>query len=362
MTKDSPTSTSRSDAIDKIEKPLLETHNLVKRFSVSRSFIPTKSRSVAAVDGVNLAIYEGETFGLVGETGCGKSTLGRLLVGLLQPTEGSVIFEGKDLSKIKGEKLRKLRAQMQIVFQDPFGSLDPRYSVARSIAEPLRAHGLGNHEKISARVDELLDLVGLPRSMAKRLPHEMSGGQRQRVGIARAIATEPKFIVADEPVSALDVSVQAQILNLLMDLQNRLGLTFVFVAHGLNVVRHVSNRVAVMYLGKVMELAPSNQLFQEFAHPYTASLISAVPNLEDKGKQPRIALKGEVGSALDLPSGCRFSHRCPAKQSICETQEPELVEITSGHFTACHFPLLSNSERSHFFNQSFQIKSIKTRR
>lgn len=342
--------------------PLVETRNLVKRFSTSRSLLSTKGRSTVAVDGVDLSIYEGETFGLVGESGCGKSTLGRLLVRLLEPSEGSVIFQGVDLSELKGEKLRQERAKMQIVFQDPYGSLDPRYTVGRSIAEPLRAHGIGDQKRIANRVEELLDLVGLPQSMISRLPHEMSGGQRQRVGIARAIALEPKFIVADEPVSALDVSVQAQILNLLMDLQNRLGLTYVFVAHGLNVVRHVSNRVAVMYLGKIMELAPSIPLFTDFTHPYTASLLSAVATLEEGSQRERIVLQGEVGSATNLPSGCRFHPRCPARQKVCEERQPELVEVSPGHFSACHFPLLSDLDRSNFFNKSSEIKSINTRR
>lgn len=342
--------------------PLVETHNLVKRFSTSHSILSRKKNSVVAVDGVDISVYEGETFGLVGESGCGKSTLGRLLVRLLEPSEGSVVFQRTDLSKLNREMLRRQRADMQIVFQDPFGSLDPRYSVARSIAEPLRAHGIKNKKEIAGRVGNLLDMVGLPQSMAGRLPHEMSGGQRQRVGIARAIALEPKFIVADEPVSALDVSVQAQILNLLMDLQVRLGLTYVFVAHGLNVVRHVSNRVAVMYLGKIMELAPSELLFGGFSHPYTASLLSAVPTLEDEGKRQRIVLQGEVGSAGNLPSGCRFHPRCAARQPICTEQQPELVEIAPGHFTACHFPMLSDSDRSNFFNRSSKLESISTRR
>lgn len=341
--------------------PLLQVRNLTKSFSGSRSFLRPARRLVRAVDGVDLSVYEGETFGLVGESGCGKSTLGRLLVRLVEPTEGSVVFRGTDLATLKGEKLRQLRSEMQIVFQDPFGSLDPRYSVSRSIAEPLRAHGVSDRPRIKGRVSELLDMVGLPQSMAERLPHEMSGGQRQRVGIARAIALEPKFIVADEPVSALDVSVQAQILNLLMDLQNTLGLTYVFVAHGLNVVRHVSNRVAVMYLGRIMELAESERIFQSFTHPYTASLLSAVATLGEEGKQ-RLILKGEVGSAANLPSGCRFHPRCPIRQKICEEVQPELSEIEPGHWCACHFPLATGAERSKFFAGSIDTNSINIRR
>lgn len=334
------------------EVPLVEARALEKHFSGSGSFFGRKRGLVKAVDGVDLSVYEGETFGLVGESGCGKSTLGRMLIRLLDPNQGSVLFRGENLSDLSGDRLRQTRSQMQIIFQDPFGSLDPRYSVQRSIAEPLQAHGITDKKRIRNRVDELLELVGLPQSMSKRLPNEMSGGQRQRVGIARAIALEPKFIVADEPVSALDVSVQAQILNLLMDLQNRLGLTYLFVSHGLNVVRHVSNRAAVMYLGRIMELAPSEVLFSSFAHPYTGSLFSAVATLDNQQDQKRIVLRGEVGSASRVPTGCRFHPRCPMRRQICEELQPELQEIAPGHFCACHFPLVSDSDRASFFNAS----------
>lgn len=350
---------SKNPNVSKV--PLVEVRQLVKSFSSSRGVFNRSKRIVRAVDGVDISVYEGETFGLVGESGCGKSTLGRLLVRLLEPTSGSVLFQGVDLASLGAETLRRQRGQMQIVFQDPFGSLDPRYSVEQSIAEPLRAHGINDRNVIRNRVQELLEMVGLPANMMLRLPNEMSGGQRQRVGIARAIALEPKFIVADEPVSALDVSVQAQILNLLMDLQTRLGLTYVFVAHGLNVVRHMSNRVAVMYLGKVMELAPSETLFSGFAHPYTASLLSAVITFDQQDQQ-RIVLQGEIGSAARLPTGCRFHPRCPARQKICEESQPELVEIEPGHFAACHFPFMSTSDRSAFFKSTSQITTITTRR
>lgn len=325
---------------------LIEVRALRKQFSSHRSLVRPSQGVVKAVDGVDLDIVAGETFGLVGESGCGKSTLGRLLVRLLEPTAGSVRFQGVDLAGLKGTRLRQQRADMQIIFQDPFGSLDPRWRIGRAIAEPLRANGLHDDRQTRAQVDTLLDSVGLDGSMVDRFPHEMSGGQRQRVGIARAIALKPKFIVADEPVSALDVSVQAQIVNLLMDLQVRLGLTYAFVAHGLNVVRHVSTRVGVMYLGRIVEQAPTEELFSSFAHPYTASLLSAVPTVEHGKTRQRIVLSGEVGSASRLPSGCRFHPRCPLRQQRCEVEDPPLRELWPGHFAACHFPLVSQTERT----------------
>ncbi len=322
---------------------LVEVRGLRKQFSIHQSLLRPSKGAVKAVDGVDLDIVAGETFGLVGESGCGKSTLARLLVRLLEPTAGAVRFQGVDIARFRGSRLRQQRADMQMIFQDPFGSLDPRWRIERAIAEPLRAHGLRGRSQLRTRVETLLNAVGLDESMADRFPHQMSGGQRQRVGIARAVALQPKLIVADEPVSALDVSVQAQIVNLLMDLQERLGLTYVFVAHGLDVVRHVSTRIGVMYLGRIVEQAPTETLFANFAHPYTASLLSAIPAMEQGRRHQRIVLSGEVGSAANL-----FHPRCLRRQQRCEVDDPTLRELSPHHFVACHFPLTSRTDRVDF--------------
>ncbi len=345
---ESDTAASTHETVGAAAPALVEVRGLRKQFSIHQSLLRPSKGAVKAVDGVDLDIVAGETFGLVGESGCGKSTLGRLLVRLLEPTAGAVRFQGVDIARFRGSRLRQQRADMQMIFQDPFGSLDPRWRIERAIAEPLRAHGLRGRSQLRTRVETLLNAVGLDESMADRLPHQMSGGQRQRVGIARAVALQPKLIVADEPVSALDVSVQAQIVNLLMDLQERLGLTYVFVAHGLDVVRHVSTRIGVMYLGRIVEQAPTETLFANFAHPYTASLLSAIPAMEQGRRHQRIVLSGEVGSAASLPSGCRFHPRCPRRQQRCEVDDPTLRELSPHHFVACHFPLTSRTDRVNF--------------
>lgn len=318
--------------------PLIETDSLTKHFPIG-GFVGRSRAAVHAVDDVSLEIYRGEAFGLVGESGCGKSTLGRVLIRLLEPTSGRIHFQGEDLTKVRGERLRRLRRQIQIVFQDPFGSLDPRQSVGEIVGEPLLAHGLASGRQLQERVSTLLEMVGLDPSVARRHPHQFSGGQRQRVSIARAIAPEPSFIVADEAVSALDVSIQSQILNLLMDLQAELDLTYLFIAHGLNVVRHISDRVGVMYLGKVVEVAPTDVLFDDYAHPYTAALISAIPPPHPGRPRRRIVLHGDLPSPVSPPSGCRFHTRCPIAQATCVDEVPPLRELRPGHSVACHFPI-----------------------
>ncbi|HSE72494.1 MAG TPA: oligopeptide/dipeptide ABC transporter ATP-binding protein [Nocardioidaceae bacterium] len=294
--------------------------------------------AVKAVDGVDLDIEQGKTLGLVGESGCGKSTLGRALLRLVPVTEGTVMFDGVDVASLKGEKLRAQRQNMQMVFQDPLASLNPRQSIETILTEPLRAHGIAYDSK--TRVRELLEKVGLPASAARKYPHEFSGGQRQRIGIARAIAMEPKFVIADEPVSALDVSIQAQVLNLLEDLQDDLGLTYLVIAHDLAVVRHVSDEVAVMYLGGIVEQADSDALYAEPMHPYTKALMSAVPVPDPvvEAKRERILLTGDLPSPANPPTGCRFHTRCPFRQAErCDTERPELREVAPGHRVACHF-------------------------
>lgn len=317
-------------------QPLVEVKDLVRHYRAPGTM--SKRQVIRAVDGVSFDVIEGETLGVVGESGCGKSTLGRLLVKLDSPTSGNVRFEGLDLSTVHRGALQGLRRDLQMIFQDPMGSLDPLWRAERIIAEPLRASGMRDRHELRARVEELLSTVGLDPELGSRLPSEMSGGQRQRVGIARAIATGPRLIVADEPVSALDVSVQAQVVNLLAELQSRLKLSYVFIAHGLEVVRHLSDRVAVMYLGKVVELAPAEELFAAPAHHYTAMLLAAVPSA-DPGRRSGVAVQGEVGSAMNPPSGCRFNPRCPARQTRCSTEEPVLARIGESRLVACHYPL-----------------------
>lgn len=309
---------------------LLEAQNLKKYYRVSDNKI------LKAVDGVSFKVYQGETLGLVGESGCGKSTTGRLIMRLEDPTEGKVIFEGQDLTAMKGKTLRSIRKDIQIIFQDPYSSLNPRMKVRDIIAEPLRVHRLASSAEIEQRVDQLLNFVGLAAYQGDRYPHEFSGGQRQRVGIARALATNPKLIVCDEPVSALDVSIQSQVINLLKDLQQEFNLTYLFIAHGLNVVKHMSDRVGVMYLGKMVELAGGKELYHNPLHPYTQALLSAIPKPVPGVKKDRIILTGDVPSPVDPPPGCYFSPRCFRRQEICDQKAPEMKEVKPGHFCACH--------------------------
>ena len=322
--------------------PLLSIKNVSKRFTVGSRFSSTGLKIVHAVDNVSFDVRPGETLGLVGESGCGKSTLGRCIARLYEPSSGAILFEGEDIAKKTLSQLRPIRPRLQMVFQDPYASLNPRRRVGDIIAEPLRVHHAGwGAPRILARVRELIDLVGLAQEHAERYPHEFSGGQRQRVGIARALALEPKMLVLDEPVSALDVSVQAQIINLLADLQERLKLTYVFIAHDLSVVRQVSTRIAVMYLGSIVETGDTERVFRAPQHPYTQALISAVPvaDVSRDGKKGRIVLTGDVPSPIAPPSGCRFHTRCPVAQGRCAADRPELLTAPSGHRAACHFPL-----------------------
>ncbi|AYG76821.1 dipeptide ABC transporter ATP-binding protein [Rhizobium sp. CCGE532] len=315
--------------------PLVEVKGLVKYFPTKKGGLISRSQAfVNAVDDISFDIGRGETLGLVGESGCGKSTTSRLLVRLLDPTGGTIRFDGEDIASLSGGALRRRRRDFQIIFQDPYSSLNPRMRVNDLLSEPMEIAGVASSDRES-RVAELLDMVGLARQHAERFPHEFSGGQRQRIGIARALALKPKFVVCDEPVSALDVSVQAQIVNLLMDLQNELGLTYLFVAHDLSVVRHISNRVAVMYLGKIVEIASRSSIFSNPQHPYTQALISSVPAARPRTARIMVPLNGEVPSPTSPPSGCRFHTRCPMAISRCLTEEPALREI-SMHSVACH--------------------------
>lgn len=321
------------------ENVLVKVDHLVKHFPITRGIVIQKQvGAVHAVDDITFDIYNGETLGLVGESGCGKSTAGRTLLQLYRPTSGHVYFEGSDLVAIHGEDLRRKRRRMQMIFQDPYASLNPRMTVEEIISEPLVVHGVLPKNQLRDKVKELLNLVGLSSRLVDRYPHEFSGGQRQRIGIARAIALEPALIVCDEPISALDVSIQAQVINLLEDLQAKLGLTYLFIAHDLSMVRHISNRVAVMYLGIIVELANRNDLYSNPLHPYTQALLSAVPipdpNIEEK--RQRIILEGDVPSPVNPPSGCRFRTRCPLAGTICAEEKPEFREVLPGHSVACH--------------------------
>ena len=311
--------------------------NLVKYYPVFGGVFRQEVDQVQAVDDVSFTIKEGETLGLVGESGCGKTTVGHTMLKLREPTSGSMIFDGKDIFALSPNELKETRRKMQIVFQDPYASLDPRLPIGESIGEGLKIHGIGtNNERVDVVLDALKN-VGLEDYHAHRYPHEFSGGQRQRIGIARALALKPKFIVLDEPVSALDVSIQAQVLNILKDLQEEFGLTYLFVAHNLAVVEHISDRFAVMYLGKIVELASRDNLFEKPLHPYTVALMSAIPLPDPTKKRERIILEGDVPSPLNPPFGCRFHPRCPYVENICGRDEPELREIEPGHKVSCHF-------------------------
>ncbi len=321
-----------------MNESLLEVRDLTKHFQVSGG-IGRPGGTVRAVDGVSFRLKRGETLGLVGESGCGKTTTGRCILKLEEPSGGSILFEGTDLATLGERAMRKVRRRMQVIFQDPYSSLNPRMTVGQIIAEPLKVHGIAPEPKArEAKVAQLLEQVGLLPQHAQRYPHQMSGGQRQRVGIARALALEPSLIICDEPVSALDVSIQAQIINLLEDLQKRLGLTYLFIAHDLSVVRHISDRVVVMYLGKIMEVAERNALYEEPLHPYTRALLAAVPIPDPKLEASRehTVLRGEVPSPLKPPSGCVFHTRCPLAQPRCAAEVPQLREIRPGHWGACH--------------------------
>jgi oligopeptide transport system ATP-binding protein len=318
------------------DTPLLRVESLVKHFPIRRGLFGRTSGMVRAVDDVSFDVAERETLALVGESGCGKSTTGRLVLRLIEPTSGRVEFDGRDLSALSDSAMREVRGALQIIFQDPFGSLNPRMTVGQTLEEPLALHGLAEGGR-RARVAEILNLVGLAPEYARRYPHEFSGGQRQRIGIARALAVEPRLIVCDEPVSALDVSIQAQVVNLLRDLQSRLGLSYIFIAHDLAVVKFIATRVAVMYLGRIVEFADKRALFREPRHPYTQALLAAIPVPDPAQKRRRLVLEGDVPNPANPPSGCRFRTRCPHAQRRCAEETPPLEADGDGHATACHF-------------------------
>ncbi len=326
---------------DQKKNCLLEVKNLKKYFPVSAGFFNKEKKHLKAVDGVDFKIHSGETLGLVGESGSGKSTTGYTIIRLLDPTEGQIIFNGTDVAGLKEKNMRALRSDIQMIFQDPFSSLNPRMRIFDIIAEPLRTHNAASGVELTKRINELMEIVGLDKASQRRFPHEFSGGQRQRIGIARALALRPKLIICDEPISALDVSIQAQILNLLVELQKEFQLTYLFIAHGLPAIKYISDNVAVMYLGKLVEIADKNSLFRKPMHPYTEGLLAAIPIPDPhlRTKKPQIIIEGDMPSPVDPPSGCRFHPRCPYVRDECKKLVPELREIEKGHFVACHYPM-----------------------
>ncbi|MBT2290749.1 dipeptide ABC transporter ATP-binding protein [Paenibacillus albidus] len=315
---------------------LLEVRNLKKHYPIRKGLFAKQVGAVKAVDGISLSVEQGETLAVVGESGCGKSTTGRAILRLIEPTEGEIVFNGTNVRSLDTEQLRRFRTDMQMVFQDPYASLDPRWTVQRILEEPLRTHEAAKNNELKSRVEQLMEVVGLSPYQAQRFPHEFSGGQRQRIGIARALALNPKFIVCDEPVSALDVSIQAQVLNLMQDLQEQFGLTYMFISHDLSVVKFISDRVAVMYLGRIVELAPTKTLFAKALHPYTQALMSAVPVPNPGQKKSRIVLTGDVPNPETPPTGCTFHPRCPYAMDRCKSEPPVLRELESGHQVSCH--------------------------
>jgi len=317
-------------------EPLIKIENLKKSFPIRGGVLGKKVGEVKAVDDISFSIQKGETLGLVGESGCGKSTTGRMILRLLEPSSGKISFEGKDITGLSNTELRKIRGEMQMIFQDPFASLNPRHTIEKILEEPLIVHGVNDRKARKRKVRELLEIVGLNESHLKRYPHQFSGGQRQRIGIARALTLNPKLIIADEPVSALDVSIQAQVLNLLKDLQTNFDLTYLFIAHDLGVVRHISDRVGVMYLGRIVELAESEDVYINPKHPYTQALLSAVPIPDVDFQKERIILQGDVPSPANPPKGCAFHTRCPYAMDKCQSVRPVFKEVDKGHYTACH--------------------------
>jgi oligopeptide/dipeptide ABC transporter ATP-binding protein len=319
-----------------MNKPLLEVKGLKKYFPIKSGFFNRTNGYVRAVNGVNFQVSSGETLGIVGESGCGKSTTGRSILRLIEPTEGEVFFEGRDLTKLSKEEMRRMRKDVQIIFQDPYASLNPRKTIRQILIEPLNVHKIGTKGERIQTIEEIIEIVGLKKEHLDRYPHDFSGGQRQRIGIARALVVKPKFIIADEAVSALDVSIQSQILNLLKDLKKEFNLTLIFISHDLSVIKHICDRVAVMYLGKVVEIADKQKLFQNPCHPYTKALLSALPIANPRAKRERIILKGDLPSPANPPSGCPFHPRCEYANDICKSTDPSIIEINSGQQVACH--------------------------
>ncbi|WP_374965248.1 ABC transporter ATP-binding protein [Lysinibacillus sp. RS5] len=327
-----------------MSKVLLKVDGLKKYFPIRKGILNTQVGDVKAVDDVSFEVFEGETLGIVGESGCGKSTTGRLLMRLLEPTEGRIEFAGKMISELSNNEMRKARRDIQMIFQDPYASLNPRHNIGKILEEPLIVHGIGNAKERKQKVLELLEIVGLNEYHVKRYPHQFSGGQRQRIGIARALMTNPRMVIADEPVSALDVSIQAQVLNLLQNLQKDLKLTYIFISHDLGVVRHISNRVGVMYLGKLVELTASEDLYAEPLHPYTQALLSSVPVPDPTFEREQLIISGDIPSASNPPGGCTFHTRCPFKKEECSQEVPKMQEVKPGHYVACHlYPAIQHS-------------------